>query len=65
MYLVETRWKVTSSQGHRVAEFSESKFGVLGLQAGKHSRISHILSTKKDMKPSASAESEVAEGLLT
>ena len=49
MYSVETRWKITSSQGHRVAEFSGGRFEVLGLQASKLSLISGILLVKKEL----------------
>ena len=49
MYSVETRWKITSSQGHRVVEFSGGRFEVLGLHAGKLSLISGILLVKKEL----------------
>ena len=49
MYSVETSWKTTGSQGHRVAEFSGGRFEVLGLQAGKLSLISGILLVKKEL----------------
>ena len=49
MYSVETRWKTTGSQGHRVAEFSGGRFEVLGLQASKLSLISGILLVKKEL----------------
>ena len=49
MYSVETRWKITSSQGHRLVEFSGGRFEVLGLHAGKLSLISGILLVKKEL----------------
>ena len=49
MYSVETRWKITSSQGHRVVEFSGGRFEVLGLHAGTLSLISGILLVKKEL----------------
>ena len=49
MYSVETCWKITSSQGHRVVEFSGGRFEVLGLHAGKLSLISGILLVKKEL----------------
>ena len=49
MYSVETRWKITSSQGHRIVEFSGGRFEVLGLHAGKLSLISGILLVKKEL----------------